>query len=120
MGAGTCDICWRCEFCEALIKMMAAMLFSMVCSQMFSLTIKHCTHQRKEVRKYANILLSNTFVDVLQSHHGPDEWYEVDAQTILFNIIELFPIKNIKFLCLKQADGECVQIHKEPVDMAQC
>ena len=81
---------------------------------MFSLTIKQCPHQKKDVRKYASILLSSTFYDVFESHHSPvnpgefyckvwclerevkvdNEWHKIDdADTTLFDITEMFPIK---------------------------
>ena len=103
------------------------MLSSGVCSRMFSLTIKQCPHQKKDVRKYASIPLSSTFYDVFESHHGPvnpgkfyckvwcsehevkvdDEWHKIDnVDTTLFNIMEIFPIKYIKFSCLKRAEDK--------------
>ena len=80
-----------------------------------------CTHQKKDVRKYASIPLSSTFYDVFKSDHCPvnpgefyckvwcskhvvkvdDEWHKIDdADTTLF------PNKNIKFSCLKRAEDK--------------
>ena len=96
--------------------MATAMLSSGVCSRMFSLTIKQCPHQKKDIRKCASILLSSTFYDLLKSHHGAvnpgefyckvwcsehevkveDEWHKIyETDTTLFDIAEMFPIKYI-------------------------
>ena len=107
--------------------MATAMLSSGVCSRMFSLTIKQCPHQKKDIRKCASILLSSTFYDVFESHHGPvdpdefyckvwclerevkvdDEWHKIDdLDTTLFDIAEMFPIKYITFSCLKRTEDK--------------
>ena len=110
-----------------------AMLSSMVCSRIFSLTIKQCPHHKKETKKYTrtpSAVLSPcrrgpwergcTFSQVFQTYHGPadpefhlkvwcserghEEGHEIDdTETALFNIVDLFPVKYIKFSCLKRA-----------------
>ena len=50
-----------------------AMLSSMVCSRILSLTIKQCPHHKKETKKYTSIPLSSTFSQVFQTYHGPTD-----------------------------------------------
>ena len=110
-----------------------AMLSSMVCSRIFSLTIKQCPHHKKETKKYTSIPPSSTFSQVFQTYHGPadpefhfkvwwqwcserghEEGHEIDdTETALFNIVDLFPVKYITFSCLKRAVEEPHMARKE-------
>ena len=113
-----------------------AMLSSMVCSQIFSLTIKQCAHHKKETKKYTSIPLSSTFSQVFQTYYGPadpefhvkvwcserghEEGHEIDdTETAVFNIVNLFPVKYITFSCLKRAVEE-PHMEEGNQETAQC
>ena len=113
-----------------------AMLSSMVCSRIFSLTIKQCAHHKKETKKYTSIPLSSTFSQVFQTYYGPadpefhvkvwcserghEEGHEIDdTETAVFNIVNLFPVKYITFSCLKRAVEE-PHMEEGNQETAQC
>ena len=87
-------------------------------ARLFSLTIPKCSHNENGTKKITNVDNGQTFKAIFNAHLGQlslnsDEftitakcaisehesaWHEVDFLSTVYDILEIFPIKFIKFL----------------------